>query len=62
MIYYPKPAHKQPLFETFEIGELDLPVTESLTKSVISLPIHTEMLPEQQDYICAEVLNFIQNN
>jgi dTDP-4-amino-4,6-dideoxygalactose transaminase len=62
MIYYPKPAHKQPLFETFEIGELDLPVTESLTTSVISLPIHTEMLPEQQDYICAEVLNFIQNN
>jgi dTDP-4-amino-4,6-dideoxygalactose transaminase len=62
MIYYPKPAHKQPLFETFEIGDLDLPITESLTKSVISLPIHTEMLPEQQDFICAEVLNFIQNN
>lgn len=62
MIYYPKPAHKQPLFETFEIGDLNLPVTESLTTSVISLPIHTEMLPEQQDYICAEVLNFIQNN
>lgn len=62
MIYYPKPAHKQPLFETFEIGDLDLPVTESLTTSVISLPIHTEMLPEQQDFICAEVLNFIQNN
>jgi UDP-2-acetamido-2-deoxy-ribo-hexuluronate aminotransferase len=62
MIYYPKPAHKQPLFETFEIGDLDLPVTESLTTSVISLPIHTEMSPEQQDFICAEVLNFIQNN
>jgi UDP-2-acetamido-2-deoxy-ribo-hexuluronate aminotransferase len=59
MIYYPKPAHKQPMFASFQLGELDLPVTETLTASVISLPIHTEMTAEQQQLICTEVLNFI---
>jgi dTDP-4-amino-4,6-dideoxygalactose transaminase len=62
MIYYPKPAHKQPMFAAFQLGELDLPVTESLTASVISLPIHTEMTAEQQQLICTEVLNFISIN
>lgn len=62
MIYYPKPAHKQPMFASFQLGELDLPVTETLTASVISLPIHTEMTAEQQQLICTEVLNFISIN
>lgn len=62
MIYYPKPAHKQAMFDGFKVGELNLPVTESLTSSVISLPIHTEMTVEQQKLICAEVLNFININ
>ena len=62
MIYYPKPAHKQDMFDGFKVGELDLPVTESLTSSVISLPIHTEMTVDQQKFICAEILDFININ
>ena len=62
MIYYPKPAHKQDMFDGFKVGELDLPVTESLTSSVISLPIHTEMTVGQQKFICAEILDFININ
>ncbi|MGV3613413.1 MAG: DegT/DnrJ/EryC1/StrS family aminotransferase [Fluviicola sp.] len=59
MIYYPFPAHKQGMFQSFNLGELDLPVTEELTKHVISFPIHTEMTEEQQTFICSEILNFI---
>lgn len=60
MIYYPQPAHKQGMFASFNLGELDLPVTEDLTKRVISFPIHTEMDEEQLNYITNEILSFIK--
>lgn len=59
MIYYPAPAHKQGMFRSFNLGDLDLPVTEELTKQVISFPIHTEMTEEQQTLICSEILSFV---
>lgn len=62
MIYYPAPAHKQGMFKSFNLGDLDLPVTEALTKCVISFPIHTEMTEEQQAFICSEILNFLNAN
>ncbi|RYY87687.1 MAG: DegT/DnrJ/EryC1/StrS family aminotransferase [Chitinophagaceae bacterium] len=59
MIYYPVPAHRQQMFSSFNIGELDLPVTDWLTERVVSLPIHTEMEAEQQEHIIKSVLNYI---
>lgn len=61
MIYYPVPAHKQGMFDSFNLGELDLPVTDALTACVISFPIHTEMEEEQQALICKEILNYVQS-
>lgn len=58
MIYYPQPAHLQPMFSSFNLGNLVLPITEQLTKSVISFPIHTEMTNEQLEYITSETLTF----
>lgn len=62
MIYYPIPAHKQEMFTSlgYSFGEME--VTDYLTPRVISLPIHTEMQADQQEYIINEVLNFINNN
>lgn len=62
MIYYPIPAHKQGMFGSFNLTGLDLPVTEELTKHVISFPIHTEMTEEQQHLICSEILHFVNEN
>lgn len=59
MIYYPVPAHRQKMFETFNSSETNLPVTDWLTERVISLPIHTEMDKEQLDYICQGVADFL---
>ena len=59
MIYYPVPGHKQDMFASFGLKEILLPVTDELTNSVVSLPIHTEMNEEQLNYICTHVLNFI---
>ncbi len=59
MIYYPVPAHRQKMFEAFGGSDFNLPVTDWLTERVISLPIHTELDEEQQDFIIAAVLEFI---
>jgi UDP-2-acetamido-2-deoxy-ribo-hexuluronate aminotransferase len=59
MIYYPIPAHKQKMFESFGSADTILPVTDWLTERVISLPIHTEMEIEQLDKICAAIAEFI---
>ncbi|MCD2422300.1 DegT/DnrJ/EryC1/StrS family aminotransferase [Niabella pedocola] len=62
MIYYPVPAHKQKMFEQFEVGALDLPLTSYLTERVISLPVHTEMDEVQLKFITDTVLSVIENN
>lgn len=59
MIYYPVPAHKQKMFDHVGGAKFDLPVTDWLTERVVSLPMHTELEHEQQDYIIENVLKFI---
>ena len=61
MIYYPVPAHKQKMFEAFGGSDFQLDVTDWLTKRVISLPIHTELDEEQQNFVISKLLQFIGN-
>jgi dTDP-4-amino-4,6-dideoxygalactose transaminase len=56
MIYYPVPLYQQKAFG--ESQNLNLPVTEHLCNTVLSLPIHTEMTEEVQAYIIATVLDW----
>jgi dTDP-4-amino-4,6-dideoxygalactose transaminase len=59
MIYYPVPSHRQKAFENLGGLTFDLPITDWLTSRVISLPMHTELDEQQQDYIIKEVLSFL---
>ncbi len=59
MIYYPVPAHKQKMFDHLGGSDFDLPITDWLTERVISLPIHTELDHEQQQYVVDYVLKFV---
>ena len=59
MIYYPIPLHKQKAFELSDSNR-NFAVTEMLCDNVISLPIHTEMEAEQQDYIIEKTLEFVK--
>ena len=61
MIYYPVPAHRQKMFESFGSSSTVLPITDWLTERVISLPIHTEMKQEHLDIICNAVAEFIKS-
>ena len=55
MIYYPIPLHKQKAYAS----HIAFPVTETLSKEVLSLPIHTEMKKEELDYICTTIKDLI---
>lgn len=59
MIYYPVPGHKQKMFDSFNLDNVELPVTDWLTERVISLPMHTELDEEQLSYIISSVLEYI---
>ena len=58
MIYYPVPGHLQKMFGEQDKQQWNLPVTDSLTPCVCSLPIHTEMDAEQLSYIVDGVKSF----
>ena len=61
MVYYPVPLSMQKAFAFAGYREGDFPITEKLCKSVLSLPIHTEMDEEQLDLICTKLLNILNN-
>lgn len=59
MIYYPVPLNEQEAFKHItRAASPSFPVTDELCKTVISLPIHTEMDEEQLIYICKAIQDF----
>ena len=59
MIYYPVPLHMQKAYLDPRYKEGDFPITEMLCRSVISLPMHTELDEEQLQHITSSVLEFV---
>jgi dTDP-4-amino-4,6-dideoxygalactose transaminase len=62
MIYYPVALHMQTAYRDARYTDGSFPVTESLVKSVFSLPMHTELTHEQLTEITTAVGDFIKNN
>jgi dTDP-4-amino-4,6-dideoxygalactose transaminase len=58
MVYYPIPLHMQQAYRSDELPEGSFPISEALCKTVISLPIHTEMTEEQIIHICTVLKSF----
>ena len=58
MIYYPLPLHFQKAFKVRGVEAGSFPVSESLSRNVLSLPIHTEMSEEQLSYICETIRSY----
>jgi dTDP-4-amino-4,6-dideoxygalactose transaminase len=60
MIYYPVPLHLQKAYLDPRYKEGDFPVTEDLSRRVISLPMHTELDEEQLKYITQTILDYLK--
>jgi UDP-2-acetamido-2-deoxy-ribo-hexuluronate aminotransferase len=58
MIYYPVPLHVQKAYRQKDVPAGSFPITEMLSGSVISLPIHTEMNEGEQEFICQMIKDF----
>jgi UDP-2-acetamido-2-deoxy-ribo-hexuluronate aminotransferase len=59
MVYYPKPMHQQKAYASPRYSDKDFPISISLGKSVLSLPIHTEMSLDQLNYIADAIREII---
>ena len=51
-VYYPLPMHLQPAYAAYGDGAGSLPVSESLSKRILSLPMHPYMDEATADRIC----------
>lgn len=57
-IYYPLPLHHQPAFRNIVRNGSELNEAENLCRSVLSLPIHTEMDSEQILHIIEQIATY----
>jgi len=62
MIYYPVPLHQQKAFVDARYQDGAFPVSESLAKKVISLPMHSELEEEQLHFITNTIKDFIKKH
>jgi dTDP-4-amino-4,6-dideoxygalactose transaminase len=58
MIYYPIPLHLQAAYRKPGVSDGAFPITEQLSRTVLSLPVHTEMEEDQLSYICEAIGQF----
>ena len=58
MIYYPVPLHLQKAYSAYGYKKGDFPVAEKLAEQVLSLPMHTELEPDQVSYVCQQIKTF----
>lgn len=56
-IYYPKPLHLQKAFENLRYKKGDLPVSEAVAESILSLPMHPYLSNDQVAYISNAMLD-----
>jgi UDP-2-acetamido-2-deoxy-ribo-hexuluronate aminotransferase len=61
MIYYPVPLHRQKAFKYLGLEDKNFPATEEICRTVLSLPMHTELDEEQLEYITIAVKDFLRN-
>ena len=58
-IHYPVPLHLQEAYECLRYHHGDFPVTERVSKEIVSLPMFPQLAAEQQFRVATEVMNFV---
>jgi len=58
-IYYPIPMHRQTAFNYLNINDNQCPVSDALSDTVLSLPIHPYLSEKEQDAICEAICKFL---
>lgn len=58
MVYYPKPLHEQTAYSYLDYEKNSSPITEKLSNTVLSLPIHPYITNEELTLIAKEIVDF----
>ena len=58
MIYYPLPLHEQKAYLEFMGEDMEFPISTTLCNSVLSLPMHTHLKIEEQEFIVQHIKLF----
>jgi len=57
LIHYPIPVHLQPVFKS---NSIQLPITEKVSKEILSLPIYPQLTDEEVEYIISKIKKFFE--
>jgi len=60
MIYYPLPLHEQKAYLAFMSEDMEFPISNTLCNSVLSLPMHTHLKMEEQEFIVQHIKLFFR--
>ncbi|NGO52290.1 DegT/DnrJ/EryC1/StrS family aminotransferase [Allomesorhizobium camelthorni] len=60
VIYYVKPLHQQVAYRKYPVAPGGLPVSESLPKRILCLPMHPYLTVKDQDRIVGAIRSFIE--
>tara|TARA_B100001250_G_scaffold397181_1_gene404025 strand:- start:635 stop:1126 length:492 start_codon:yes stop_codon:yes gene_type:complete len=60
IVYYPIPLYKQEAFKSYVEKDFIINDVEKICKSVLSLPIHTEIKNSSQKYIIEKIKEFFK--
>lgn len=58
-VHYPKPLHLQECFAYLDYKLGDFPISEKVSKEIMSLPMNPYITKEEQKYICKELIKLI---
>ena len=62
-VYYPLPIHLQPIYRRlFNYREGSYPVSEKLSKTCLSIPIHPFLKDDEVNYVCEKIHEFFDRN
>lgn len=59
-VHYPRPLHLQEAFAYLGYKEGDLPVSEKISKEVLSLPMYPEMSEQEQSLVIETICRFFE--
>jgi dTDP-4-amino-4,6-dideoxygalactose transaminase len=59
MIYYEKPMHKQRAFSYLNLDDCLYPISNVLSETVLSLPMHPYLTNEEVDKVCNVITDFL---
>jgi dTDP-4-amino-4,6-dideoxygalactose transaminase len=57
-VHYPVPLHLQPAYADLGYKRGDLPISEQVADTCLSLPLYPEMTDAQQDCVVARICEF----